>query len=63
MKEKKTKKTSKKYTNDDLAYTLQMAAEFLENEEWPENDGGAQVAAYKEAAKRIRRMEKRVPLK
>ena len=29
----------------DLAYALDNAAEFLENEEWPERDGGAQIAA------------------
>ena len=43
----------------DLAYALDNAAEFLENEEWPERDGGAQIAANREAAKRIRRMAAR----
>ena len=43
----------------DLAYALDNAAEFLENEEWPERDGGQQLAANKEAAKRIRKMAKR----
>jgi len=43
----------------DLIYALGNAAEFLENEEWPEDDGGAQEAANREAAKRIRRMAQR----
>jgi hypothetical protein len=43
----------------DLAYALDNAAEFLEHEEWPERDGGQQVAANKEAAKRIRKMATR----
>lgn len=50
------------WTNDDLAYALNNAAEFLESEEWPEDDGGQQCAANREAAKRIRRMADRVPL-
>ena len=50
-----------KWNTDDLHYALSLAADFLENEEWPEDDGGAQVAAYKEAAKRVRRMAKRLP--
>lgn len=40
---------------DDLAYAFECAADFLEAEEWPEDDGGKQVAAYREAAKRVRR--------
>jgi len=28
----------------DLAYAYECAADFLEMEEWPEDDGGAQVA-------------------
>ena len=40
---------------DDIAYAYECAAEFLEAEEWPEEDGGAQVAAYREVAKRLRR--------
>jgi len=44
----------------DLAYAYECAADFLEMEEWPDDDGGAQVAAYREAARRIRRMALRV---
>ena len=40
---------------DDIAYAYDCAADFLEAEEWPEDDGGAQVAAYREVAKRLRR--------
>lgn len=43
-----------KFTPDDLAYAYECAADFLEQEEWPEDDGGAQVAAFREASKRIR---------
>lgn len=43
----------------DLAYALDNAAEFLDNQEWPEADGGAQIAANREAAKRIRKMAER----
>lgn len=42
------------FTADDLEFAFESAAAFLELEEWPEDDGGAQVAAYREAAKRIR---------
>lgn len=45
-----------KFTADHLEFALESAAGFLEAEEWPEDDGGAQVAAYQEAAKRIRAM-------
>jgi len=45
---------------DDLAYAFDCAADFLEQEEWPEDDGGVQVAAYREAARRIRRMAARI---
>lgn len=45
---------------DDLAYAFDRAADFLEQEEWPEDDGGVQVAAYREAARRIRRVAARV---
>lgn len=45
-----------KFTADDLEFALENAAGFLEAEEWPELDGGAQVAANQEAAKRIRAM-------
>lgn len=62
--EKASKPATKRlWNNDDLAFALDSAAEFLELEEWPEDDGGAQVAAYKEAARRIRRMAARVPLR
>lgn len=49
------------FDNSDLAYALDNAAEFLEKEEWPENDGGVQQKANLEAAKRIRRVSKRLP--
>jgi hypothetical protein len=52
----------KAWKPDDLAYALENAAEFLEMEEWPEDDGGAQCAANREAAKRIRAMAKRLNL-
>jgi hypothetical protein len=46
---------------DDLLYALENAAEFLENEEWPEPETkAAQESANKEAAKRIRRMAARL---
>ncbi len=54
------KAKKKIYTEDDLIFALESAADFLEMEEWPENDGGAQVAAYHEAAKRLRRMADRI---
>jgi hypothetical protein len=44
----------KKFSHYDLIYALDNAAEFLENEQWPEDDGGAQEAANREAAKMIR---------
>jgi len=47
------------WSRDDLEFAFECAADFLEAEDWPENDGGAQVAAFREAAKRIRRMVKR----
>jgi hypothetical protein len=43
-----------KFTADDLAYAYECAADFLEAEEWTEDDGGAQVAAFREAERRIR---------
>ena len=47
----------KKYSREDLAFALESAAEFLENEEWPDESERESVeSAYKEAAKRIRRM-------
>jgi hypothetical protein len=49
----------KNFKPADLAYALDNAAEFLENEEWPDRDGGQQIAANQEAAKRIRKMAKR----
>ena len=36
-------------------FALKNAAEFLENEQWPDVDGGVQAAANMEAAKRIRK--------
>ncbi len=56
------RKTPKLWSNDDLAFAFNAASDFLLMEEWPEDDGGAQVAAYREAAKRIRRMADRLPL-
>lgn len=56
----KPKQRAQLWTKDDLAYAFECAADFLEQEEWPEDDGGAQVAAYREAAKRIRRMTDRL---
>lgn len=50
----------RKWTHDDVIYALENAAEFLESEEWPEDDGGAQVEANHEAAKRIRAMAERM---
>lgn len=52
----------KLWSNDDLAFAFNAACDFLLMEEWPEDDGGAQVAAYREAARRIRRMADRLPL-
>jgi hypothetical protein len=49
-----------KFSNEDLIYAFTMAADFLDMEEWPEDDGGATVAAYKEASKRIRKIVKRL---
>jgi hypothetical protein len=46
---------------DDLLYALENAAEFLDNEEWPEPETKAsQEAANREGAKRIRRMMRRL---
>ena len=45
---------------DSLAFALECAADFLEQEEWPEDDGGEQMAANREAARRIRRMAQRL---
>lgn len=55
-------KTPKLWSNDDLAFAFEAARDFLLMEEWPEDDGGAQVAAYREAARRIQRMADRLPL-
>lgn len=50
-----------KFEPNDLIYALENAAEFLENEEWPEPEtAAAQHAANAEGAKRIRRMAKRL---
>lgn len=56
----KPKQRAQLWTKEDLAYAFECAAEFLEAEEWPEDDGGAQVAAYREAADRVRRMAVRL---
>lgn len=54
----------KKYSNDDLCFSLDCAAEFLENEEWPEDSEREQVMeANKEAIRRIRRMSERINFK
>jgi len=47
-----------KFDLDSLLFAFEYAADFLENEEWP-HDKGEQEAAYREAAKRIRKMGKR----
>ncbi len=52
----KTKKS--KWTIDDLIFALDNAAEFLENEEFPDN--GEQELANREGAKRIRAMANRL---
>ena len=45
----------------DLVFALNNAAEFLEMEEWPDPDDAAQQeSANREAAKRIRKMAKRI---
>ena len=49
-----------KPTADDLMYAYEQAADFLDAEEWPEDDGGAQMAAYREVAKRLRRTSARI---
>lgn len=49
-----------KPTADDLMYAYEQAADFLDAEECPEDDGGAQVAAYREVAKRLRRVSARM---
>lgn len=36
-------------------FALKNAADFLENEQWPDADEGVQAAANMEAAKRIRK--------
>jgi N-methylhydantoinase B/oxoprolinase/acetone carboxylase alpha subunit len=44
----------------DLIFALEQAAEFLEREEWPDEETkAAQLAANKEGAKRIRAMAER----
>lgn len=46
---------------DDLLYALENAAEFLDNEEWPEPaTKAAQESANREGANRIRRMMRRL---
>lgn len=57
---KKGGKPQRLWTELDLIFAFECAADFLENEEWPDEDGGAQVAAYREAARRVRRMATRV---
>ena len=47
------------YTLMDLCWALDNAAEFLENEAFPHDDG-EQEAANKDGARRIRRMVKRL---
>ena len=52
------KKKKPKWILDDLIFALENAAEFLENEEFPDN--GEQELANKEGAKRIRAMANRL---
>lgn len=48
------------FTTFDYCYALDNAAEFLENEEWPEpSERKAQEAANRAAAKAIRKMSAR----
>ena len=55
------KKKQPVWTVDDLCYALENAAEFLEDEEWPEPaDKAAQEAANREGACRIRKMSHRL---
>ena len=61
MSAKTRKNKAVKWNSNDLHYALSQAADFLDNEEWPDDDGGAQEAANKEAAKRVRRMASRLP--
>jgi len=52
-----------KFTAHELCFSLECAAEFLENEEWPDpEDREQQMAAYQEAAIRIRRMAARIKI-
>jgi hypothetical protein len=56
-----TEATGSIFELDDLLYALENAAEFLENEQWPEPaTKAAQEAANREGAKRIRRMMRRL---
>jgi len=48
------KQSSKRWTLADLAFAYEQAADFLSSEEWPEDDGGRQVAAYREVGRRLR---------
>lgn len=49
---------------NDYIYALDQAAEFLENEEWPDAETkAAQEAANKAAAKRVRAMANRYAAK
>lgn len=55
-----SKEAKPKFEPYDLVYALENAAEFLDNEEWPEpEDKERQEAANREAARRIRRMADR----
>lgn len=53
-------KKKQEFDIDDLLYAYSVAADCIDNEEWAEDDGGKQVAAYREVAKRLRRTATRV---
>ena len=50
----------KAYNDTDLIYAINLAADALDLEEWHEEDGGSQEAAYREVSKRLRKMADRV---
>lgn len=54
------KRQAPKPEKDDLLYAYECAADFLDAEEWPEDDGGRQVAAYREVARRLRATAARI---
>lgn len=48
-----------RFTYNDLCHALEEAADFLDLQEWPGDDNGAQNAANREGAARIRKMAAR----